>query len=202
MTLTTYVDGLALLFALLVTGVGAVVAFYTANYFDDDADAQRFSVLFAVFMGSMLMVVTSGNLLMTFVGWEGTSIFSFLLIGFDGGQSGRKGDEARAGALRAFIVTGAGGLALIVGVVLLGTAAGSYELADVLAAPRPAQSRPVRRCRRADRAGGVHQVGAVPVPLLAARRDVRPQPGLGVSARGDNGQGRRVPTAAPSTGAG
>lgn len=135
MTLTTYVDGLALLFALLVTGVGAVVAFYTANYFDDDADAQRFSVLFAVFMGSMLMVVTSGNLLMTFVGWEGTSIFSFLLIGFDGGQSGRKGDEARAGALRAFIVTGAGGLALIVGVVLLGTAAGSYELADVLAAP-------------------------------------------------------------------
>ncbi|MBK9124105.1 MAG: DUF4040 domain-containing protein [Chloroflexi bacterium] len=135
MTLTTYVDGLSLLFALLVTGVGAVVAFYMAHYFDDDADAQQFSVLFAAFMGSMLMVVTSGNLLMTFVGWEGTSVFSFLLIGFYGGKGGRKAEEARAGAARALIVTGAGGLALIAGVVLLGTASGSYELADILSNP-------------------------------------------------------------------
>ncbi len=135
LSLSSHGDGLALLFALLVTGVGAVVAFYSAQYFDDAAESQRFSVLFAAFMGAMLTLVTAGNLITLFIGWEMTSFLSFLLIGFEGGKTGRKAEEARTGALRALIVTGAGGLALVGGVVLLGTAAGSYELADILSDP-------------------------------------------------------------------
>lgn len=135
LSLTAYGDGLALLFALLVTGVGGVVAFYSAQYFDDAAESQRFSVLFAAFMGAMLTLVTAGNLITLFIGWEMTSFLSFLLIGFDGGKTSRKAEAARSGALQALIVTGAGGLALIGAVVLLGTASGSYELADILSSP-------------------------------------------------------------------
>lgn len=127
--LTIYADGLAVLFALLITGVGAVVAVYAAAYFDDDAERTRFAALLMAFMSAMLGVVLAGNVLTLFCAWELTSITSFFLIGF----KGAKYEDARQSALRALIVTGAGGLALLAGLVLMGSAAGSYTMTDLLA---------------------------------------------------------------------
>ena len=76
----------------------------------------------------MLWLVFSGNLITLFIAWELTSIMSFLLIGF----KGYKYQSARAGAARALVVTGGGGLALLVGVLLLGSVGGSYELSELL----------------------------------------------------------------------
>ncbi|GAB4481465.1 MAG: monovalent cation/H+ antiporter subunit A [Anaerolineae bacterium] len=129
LTLSLYLDGLALLFALVVTGVGAAVVLYTGYYFDDTDEAVRFYLYLMLFMGAMLGVVLAGNLITLFIAWELTSVTSFLLIGFKGAKSA----EARLGAFRALVVTGGGGLALIVGLVLVGTAAGSFDLAAVLA---------------------------------------------------------------------
>ena len=126
MSLTFYLDGLALLFSLIVTGVGALVFFYTGSYFDDGADHNRFVVWLLGFAGAMLMVVLSGNLLMTFVAWELTSVTSFMLIGFKGSSD----PAAREGAFKAVFVTGAGALALIIGFVMLGVACGQLLYPD------------------------------------------------------------------------
>lgn len=127
--LVVYADGLALLFALLITGVGAVVSVYAAAYFEEDDERGRFLTLLMAFMAAMLGVVLAGNVLTLFCAWELTSITSFFLIGF----KGDKYEDARRSALRALVVTGAGGLALLAGLVLMGTAAGSYTLSEVLA---------------------------------------------------------------------
>lgn len=119
-SLNFYVDGLATIFALIVTGVGALIFLYAGYYFDDAAEHKRFISWLLAFAGAMLLVVLSGNLLLTFVGWELTSVTSFMLIGFTGKQSA----EARAGAFKALFVTGAGALALIIGMVILGVACG------------------------------------------------------------------------------
>ncbi|MBL8130474.1 MAG: DUF4040 domain-containing protein [Anaerolineae bacterium] len=126
--LTLYLDGLALLFGLLITGVGVVVALYTGNYFDSDEEANRFTLLLFAFMGAMLWLVLSGNLITLFIAWELTSITSYLLIGFKGGKDA----EARTGAMQALVITGGGGLALLVGLALLGAAAGTFEMSGVL----------------------------------------------------------------------
>jgi len=127
--LAFYADGLSLLFALLITGVGVVVSIYAAAYFEDAAERTNFAVLLMAFMSAMLGVVLAGNVLTLFCMWELTSVTSFFLIGF----KGAKDADARQSALRALIVTGAGGLALLAGLVLMGTAAGSFSLTDVLA---------------------------------------------------------------------
>jgi NADH:ubiquinone oxidoreductase subunit 5 (subunit L)/multisubunit Na+/H+ antiporter MnhA subunit/multisubunit Na+/H+ antiporter MnhB subunit len=132
LTLSAYLDGLALLFALLITGVGVVVTVYSIGYFEEDAEFARFSGLLLGFMMAMLGVVLAGNIITLFIAYEGTSILSFLLIGFDGGSANKKSKGARIGALRALIITGAGGLALLVGLVMLGSAAGTSELPQIL----------------------------------------------------------------------
>lgn len=130
LTFSLYIDGLALLFALIITGVGAAVFLYAGYYMEDDPRAARFLALLMAFAGSMLGVVLSGNLIVLFVCWELTSIFSFLLIGFDGSKP-----EARSGAAQALVITGGGGLALFVGIVLMGLAGGSFDLSTLLNAP-------------------------------------------------------------------
>ena len=126
MSLTFYLDSLALLFSLIVTGVGALVFFYTDSYFDDGADHNRFVVWLLGFAGAMLMVVLSGNLMMTFAAWELTSVTSFMLIGFKGSSD----PASRDGAFKALFVTGAGTLALIVGLIMLGVACGQLLYPD------------------------------------------------------------------------
>ena len=119
-SLSFYLDGLSLLFALIITGVGALIFFYAGYYFADAGEHNRFIIWLSAFAGAMLAVVLSGNLLMMFIAWELTSITSFVLIGF----RGEKDAEAREGAFQALFVTGAGALALIIGLVMLSAAAG------------------------------------------------------------------------------
>lgn len=128
LSLRWYLDGLSLLFVLLITGIGTAIALYAGYYFDAAEEQARFYLYLMAFMGSMLLLVLAGNLLTLFIAWELTSIISFLLIGF----KGRKEPAARQGALQALIVTGGGGLMLIAALVLMGTATGSMELKDIL----------------------------------------------------------------------
>lgn len=125
-SLSIYLDGLALIFALIVTGVGALIFFYAGFYFDEPAAYNRFNAWLLAFAGAMLLVVLSGNLLMMFVAWELTSITSFVLIGF----TGEKDRAARAGAFKALFVTGGGALALVIGFVMLGAACGQILYPD------------------------------------------------------------------------
>jgi len=128
LTFSVYLDGLALLFSLLVTGIGAAVMLYTGYYFEDARQSSRFNVMLLGFTSSMLALVMAGNLITLFIAWELTSIISFLLISFKG-----KEESARTGASQALMITGGGGLALFVGLMLIGGAVGSLELADILA---------------------------------------------------------------------
>ena len=129
LAITLRMDGLAWMFAGLVLGIGALVVQYGRHYLSAEDNAQRFFCYLMLFMGAMLGMVISGNLLLLMVLWELTSISSFLLIGF---WSHRK--DAREGARMALIITGGGGLALLGGVLLIGRIVGSYDLDAVLAA--------------------------------------------------------------------
>jgi len=122
-------DGLSLLFAGLIVGIGLLVILYAHYYLSDEDRDGRFFAYLLLFMGAMLGVVTADNLLLLLVFWELTSLSSFLLIGFWRGAA-----EARQGARLALLVTGAGGLALLGGVLLIGDIVGSYSLGAVLAA--------------------------------------------------------------------
>lgn len=119
-SLSFYLDGLSLLFALIITGIGALIFFYAGCYFDEADDHNRFMIWLSAFAGAMLAVVLSGNVLLMFVAWELTSVTSFALIGFKGATDA----EAREGAFKALFVTGAGALALIIGLVMLSVATG------------------------------------------------------------------------------
>ena len=122
-------DGLAWMFALLVSGMGLLVVLYARYYLSPADPTARFYALLLGFMGAMLGIVTAGNLVLLAVFWELTSLYSFLLIGY---WTHRR--DARRGARMAFTVTAGGGLALLAGVLLLGHIVGSYELDAVLGA--------------------------------------------------------------------
>src|SRR5687768_9773024 len=120
--LVVRLDGFAWMFAMLVSGMGLLVIVYARYYLSPEDPAARFYSLLLGFMGAMLGVVVSGNLVQLVVFWELTSVFSFLLIGY---WTHRK--DARRGARMAFTVTAAGGLALLAGVLLVGHIVGSLE---------------------------------------------------------------------------
>jgi multicomponent Na+:H+ antiporter subunit A len=122
-------DGLSLAFTLLIAGVGALVLLYTAAYARKDHRRGRLLWLLVAFEISMLGLVLADDALTLFLFWEGTTITSYLLVGFDHHKA-----EARAKALQALMVTGAGGLALMAGLILMGHEVGSYRLSDALAA--------------------------------------------------------------------
>jgi len=125
---TFRLDGFGLLFALLILGIGLLVILYARYYLSPEESKERFYGLLLLFMGAMLGVVLAENLLLLVTFWELTSLSSFLLIGF-----WRHDADARRGARLALMVTGAGGLALLAGVLLIGHVVGSFELSDVLA---------------------------------------------------------------------
>ena len=122
-------DGFAWLFSLLVLAIGTLVSLYARYYMSPEDPVPRFFSFFLAFMGAMLGLVLSGNLIQIVFFWELTSLFSFLLIGYWHHRS-----DARRGAYMALMVTGAGGLCLLAGVMLLGHVVGSYDLDAVLAA--------------------------------------------------------------------
>ena len=114
-------DGLSLLFSLLISGIGVLVVLYSHGYFKKHSDHARLQWLLLAFMLSMLGLVNADNIIVLFVFWELTTITSFLLVGFD-----RESEKARASALQALLVTGGGGLALLVGLLMLGNASDRY----------------------------------------------------------------------------
>ncbi|WBT37713.1 monovalent cation/H+ antiporter subunit A [Hyphomicrobium sp. DMF-1] len=122
-------DGFAWIFALLIAGVGFLVFLYARYYMSPEDPVPRFFAFLLAFMGSMLGIALSGNLIQLAFFWELTSFFSFLLIGYWHHDA-----SARAGARTAMTVTGMGGLCLFAGVIVLGHIAGSFDLDRVLAA--------------------------------------------------------------------
>lgn len=129
LNLVLRLDGFAWMFAMLVTGIGFLVVLYSRYYMAAEDPVPRFFAFFLAFMGSMLGVVLSGNLIQLVFFWELTGLFSFLLIGYWHHTA-----AARDGARMALTITASGGLCLLAGVLLLGHIVGSYDLDIVLAA--------------------------------------------------------------------
>lgn len=125
--LSMRLDGLSLLFALLVTGIGALVVVYAGGYLAGDARLPRFLGVLMAFMASMLGLVLADDVLALFVFWELTSVTSYLLIGFD-----KHRPAARRAAMQALVVTGSGGLAMLAGLLLLGSAAGTFSISGII----------------------------------------------------------------------
>ena len=124
---TLRLDGLAWLFAMMIFGIGALVVLYARYYMSPEDPVPRFFSFLLAFMGSMIGIVLSGNLIQLVFFWELTSLFSFLLIGY-----WHHSASARDGARMALTVTGTGGLCLLVGVLLVGRIVGSYDIDQVL----------------------------------------------------------------------
>src|SRR4030042_1597441 len=118
----------ALRVAGLILGIGLLIVLYARYYLSERDSMGRFYSYLMLFMGSMLGIVLSENLIQLLIFWELTSLSSFLLISYWQHQ-----EEARHGARMALAVTGAGGCALVGGFLLLGPIVGSYELSVVLA---------------------------------------------------------------------
>ncbi len=130
-------DGLALLFAGLISGIGLLIVVYAAYYLGNDDPAGKFYSQLMLFMAAMLGVALSDNLLLLLVFWELTSVSSFLLIGYWGQR-----EESRAGARMALAVTGGGGLVMLAGFVLLGQIAGTYDLSQMVGRVEAIQADP------------------------------------------------------------
>lgn len=120
-------DGLSLLFVYMILGIGLLVILYARYYLSENDSMAKFFAFLMLFMTAMLGIVLSNNVIQLWVFWELTSISSFLLISFWWQKS-----EARRGARMALTVTGAGGLALLAGLLLLGNIVGSYDLGVIL----------------------------------------------------------------------
>ncbi|MBV2358543.1 monovalent cation/H+ antiporter subunit A [Thalassococcus sp. CAU 1522] len=122
-----FLDGLGLLFAGMILGVGALIILYARFYLSGDDPMGQFYTYLLLFQGAMLGIVLSDNILLLLVFWELTSLSSFLLIGY-----WKHLPEGRQGARMALAVTGMGGLAMIGGLLILGNIAGSYDLSVIL----------------------------------------------------------------------
>ena len=121
-------DGLSMLFGLVITAVGTLVTVYSGAYLGGHPHTGRYQVLLQSFMLAMLGLVLADNLILLFVFWEVTTFTSFLLIGFNHDEA-----DARENARQALFVTGAGGLAMLAGFILIGQLAGTYSLTELLA---------------------------------------------------------------------
>ena len=131
LSLDLRLDGLAATMSLLVAAVGVAVLVYAPRYFPPDApDLGRLAGLLVLFGGAMLGLAQADHVVVLYTCWELTSITSYLLIGNRHTEA-----RARAAALHALLVTGAGGLALLGGLVLLAHEAGTYRLSEMLANP-------------------------------------------------------------------
>jgi multicomponent K+:H+ antiporter subunit A len=124
-----FLDGLGLLFAGMILGVGLLIILYARFYLSGEDPMGQFYTYLLLFQGAMLGIVLSDNILLLLIFWELTSLSSFLLIGF-----WKHLPEGRQGARMALAVTGAGGLAMIAGMLILGNIVGSYNLTDILQA--------------------------------------------------------------------
>jgi len=121
-------DGLSLVFAALILGIGSFIFLYGARYLRGDPGLARFLAVLTLFMGAMLGAVLADDLIVLIVFWELTSLTSFLLIGFR-----PEAAQTRRSAQQGLLVTFAGGLCLLAGALLLGQVAGTYSLTEIVA---------------------------------------------------------------------
>lgn len=127
--LSLRLDGLGMMFGLLITVIGLLVILYARYYLSPRDSLGKLYALLQIFMMAMLGIVISDNILLLIVFWEMTSLASFLLISYWSIQS-----DARKGARMALTITGAGGLALLGGALILGKITGTFNLSEILAA--------------------------------------------------------------------
>jgi multicomponent Na+:H+ antiporter subunit A len=120
-------DGLSLLFSLMITGIGFLVFVYTSIYLKGHQYLDRFYGYLSIFMAAMLGLVLSDNMISLFVFWELTSISSFFLIGFN-----NTSEPSRKSAITALAVTGLGGMSLLAGALILGVVGGTYTISELL----------------------------------------------------------------------
>ncbi|MDE3722507.1 Na+/H+ antiporter subunit A [Nocardiopsis sp. N85] len=126
-----YMDALGLVMTLIAAGVGTLILVYCARYFSDsEPGLGRFAGVFVAFAGAMLGLVLADDLIQLFVYWELTTVFSYLLIGHS-----TELKESRRAAMTALTVTTFGGLTMLVGMIVLGEAAGTYVISEIVAAP-------------------------------------------------------------------
>lgn len=123
-------DGLSMLFVLMITGIGTLIYFYASEYLKKDENIHRFYCYLTLFMGAMLGVVLSDNVMTLFVFWELTSISSFFLIGYNTDQ-----EESRKSALWALSITGLGGFLMLASFALIGMVSGTYSMHEMLTDP-------------------------------------------------------------------
>jgi multicomponent Na+:H+ antiporter subunit A len=128
--LSMRLDGLSLLFALMIAGIGTFITIYAGGYLAGDRQLPRFYLLLLAFMAAMLGVVLTDDLVTLFVFWELTSLTSYFLIGYK-----HEDEDSRTSALQAVLVTGTGGLAMLVGFLLLGAIGGTLRISELVADP-------------------------------------------------------------------
>lgn len=127
MQASLYLDNLSALFGLIVTGIGVLVIVYAGYYFKGDQTAWRFICYMMMFMTSMLGLIMAGDVITLFLFWEGTSLTSYLLIGYK-----YKDDEARRGAFKALFITAGGGIPLLAGLLFVAAVSGGTDYATIL----------------------------------------------------------------------
>jgi multicomponent Na+:H+ antiporter subunit A len=137
-TLAMRMDGLSLLMALIVTGIGVAIVVYAGGYLKGDATLPRFYLILLGFMAAMLGLVTSDDLISLFVFWELTSITSYFLVGFKHQYA-----DSRASALQALLVTAGGGLAMLAGFLMIVAITGSTSISGLIADPAPLLTSPL-----------------------------------------------------------
>jgi multicomponent K+:H+ antiporter subunit A len=137
LALSFRLDGLGLLFALMILAIGLLVILYARYYLSEKDPMGRFYAYLLFFQGSMLGIVLSEHIIQLLIFWELTSISSFLLISY-----WRHREDARKGARMALAITGGGGLAMLAGFLLLGEIVGSYELTTILASAEQIREHP------------------------------------------------------------
>lgn len=135
--LSYLIDGLSLMFALLISGIGTFIILYSGGYMKDHPQLGRFLSFMFLFMGAMQGLVVSDNLITVFIFWELTSITSFLLIGFNHAK-----ERSRRAAIQALVVTGGGGLSLLAGIILVQLVTGTSDLSTLLTQPGLLQTSP------------------------------------------------------------
>ena len=131
------IDGLGMLFATMILGIGLLIIIYARFYLAKNDPVGQFYTYLLLFQGAMVGIVLSDNILLLLVFWELTSLSSFLLIGY-----WKHLPEGRQGARMALTVTGLGGLAMIAGMLILGGIAGSYDISEILQHKEAIQASP------------------------------------------------------------
>ncbi|MDF2856352.1 MAG: multisubunit sodium/proton antiporter, MrpA subunit, partial [Neobacillus sp.] len=125
---TTYIDGLSLVFGLLIAGIGTLVILYSIFYLSKHREAlHNFYVYLLLFMGAMLGLVFSDNIFVLYVFWEMTSVSSFLLIAY-----WYEREKSRYGAQKSMLITIFGGLAMLAGLIMLSMMSDTYSIREMI----------------------------------------------------------------------